>query len=62
MRVQLLVSLDLSLRLHRLLHVGLEMQEVIIYIILNLSRLRQMRGVVSVCRNHVLRVEIEAIF
>ena len=62
MRVQLLVSLDLSLRLHRLLHVGLEMQEVIIYIILNLSRLRQMCGVVSVSRNHVLMVEIEAIF
>ncbi len=62
MRVQLLISLELSLRLHRLLHVGLEMQEVIIYIILNLSRLRQMCGVVSVSRNHVLRIEIEAIF
>ena len=56
--VLLLVSLDLSLGLDCLLHVRLEMQKVFIAIILNLARLRKLSGVISVGRDHWLRVEI----
>jgi hypothetical protein len=51
----------LPLWLDGLLHIRLEMQQVIIPIILNLARLRKLSSVISVGRDHWVGVEIIAI-
>jgi hypothetical protein len=51
----------LPLRLDGLLHIRLEMQQVIVPIILNLTWPRKLSRVISVGRDHWLGVEIIAI-